>query len=150
MRRNEYGPASAPQWRRRPEDRLVLVGFALSGPLLLLVGAALESSGVFGADAAGLLGVVAVVADHVRALVGDVPGEFSEEIQGLEYLEVNYPRFLYQSLSENRVVLVRVLTRGEGRSPDPGGGCTRRRPDHPGSRVVECRGKGRRCLPVQR
>lgn len=43
---------------------------------------------MFAGQAAGLVGVAAVVADQVFALVGDVLGEFGEEVQGVEDLEV--------------------------------------------------------------
>jgi hypothetical protein len=42
-----------------------------------------------GADASGLVGVVAVIADEVLALVGDVLGEFGEEIERFEDMEVS-------------------------------------------------------------
>ena len=43
---------------------------------------------LLGAEAACLVGVVAVVADEVFALIGDVLGEFGEEVEGIEDLVV--------------------------------------------------------------
>ena len=48
----------------------------------------LVGGGLFGTEAAGLVGVMSVVADQVLALVGDVLGQFSQEVEGLEDLEV--------------------------------------------------------------
>ena len=45
-------------------------------------------SGVLGAETASLVGVVAIVADEVLALVGEVLDEFGQEVQGLEELVV--------------------------------------------------------------
>ena len=44
--------------------------------------------GLFGSHAAGLVGVVAIVADEVFAMIGDVLGEFGEEVKGIEDLEI--------------------------------------------------------------
>ena len=48
----------------------------------------LGGGGLFGTQSAGLVGVVSVVADEVLVLVGDVLGQFGEEVEGLEDLEV--------------------------------------------------------------
>ena len=56
---------------------------ALSGVRFSLV-----DGGLFSAEAAGLIGVETVIADKVFALVGDVLGEFGQEVEGLEDIEV--------------------------------------------------------------
>ncbi len=78
---DEHGPAPAIKAGRRRDGRLYLLGCGV--PDLVWAG-----SGVFGSHAARLVGVVAVVADQVLALVGDVLDQFSEEVQGPEDLEV--------------------------------------------------------------
>ena len=47
-----------------------------------------SGGGEFGSPASGLVRVVPEVANQVLALVGDVLGEFGQEVQGLEELEV--------------------------------------------------------------
>ena len=79
---DEHGPASSVEPHRIGNDRLVLVVPARLGGRIGLGG------DLFGTHAPGLVGVVTVVADEVFALVGDVLGEFGEEVQGLKDLEV--------------------------------------------------------------
>ena len=78
---DEHGPAPAIKAGRRRDGRLYLLGCGV--PDLVWV-----ESGVFGSHAAGLVGIAAVVADEVLALVGDVLDQFGEEVQRPEDLEV--------------------------------------------------------------
>lgn len=63
---DEHEPVAAVELGLLGEDRLVLAGAALMGIRIGLAG------GLFGAEAASLVGIVAVIADKVFALAGDV------------------------------------------------------------------------------
>ena len=86
---DQHGPAVTLEPGRRRDGRLFLIGCAL--PELVRVEPGLVRCGLFGSDAACFVGVVAVAADSAfggLAVVGDVLGEFNEEVQGLEDLKV--------------------------------------------------------------
>jgi hypothetical protein len=80
---NKHGPAAAVESGRGGDRGVVLIVRVRLG-----VGIARFCGGLFGAKTAGLIGVMPVVADEVFAGVRDVLGQFSEEIQRLEDLEI--------------------------------------------------------------
>ncbi len=79
---DEHGPASA-------AARVEAGGFRRVARAVVTVRLCVWfGDGLFGAVAAGFVGVMAAVADEVFALVGNVLGEFGKEVQRFEDLEV--------------------------------------------------------------
>jgi len=78
---DEHGPAAPVEPGRfgnRGQGRCIAAGLSVGG-----------SGGVlFGAEAAGLVGVAAVVANEMLVLVGDVLGQFGREVERLKELVV--------------------------------------------------------------
>ena len=83
---DEHGPASSLELCGRRDGRLLLLGAGVAE--LVRGGAGLVRSGLFGSYGAGLVGVVAVIADDVFAIVGDVLDQFREQVKGSQDLEV--------------------------------------------------------------